>query len=386
MVSALMVSVSIPGGTLLEPRRERAPFLVTLARVPPRNHFRVRSAGVAALAAAAALAVAACGDDGGDSGEPVDKSELGAAFAAAQLQEIQSGAVDFTMGFDVEGEEGEDASAAVEVSGVFDEGAAEVSLSVDAEGEGSENTDIGARFVTTGSETYITFEDDTYAVPPELAERWRRLNASGPSGQAAADFAEQCRRSVAPTGGDASICEDIDPAAWLGEVTDEGSEDVDGTEATHLHAGVDVDRMLVDFMEIGLATLPPEQRNSIPIDPEEIGEQVADYIDEGNLDVFVGDDGILRRASFDLGIEGDGVKASVDMQLDVTEVNEPQEVVPVAGNALPLASLRDRLPAEFVPVFDCLLAAKTLPELNRCSFVAAGTGTPVNAAPAPVLG
>jgi hypothetical protein len=350
--------------------------------VPLARNLRIRAAAAATLAAAA-LGIAACGGGDDEPGEPVDKSELAAAFAAAQLQEIESGAVDFTMDFDVEGDGG-DGSVGMEVSGVFDGSAAEISLSMDTEGGSSEDTDFDGRLVTTDSATYITFEDDTYAVPPELVERWRRFNDAASGGDEPTGFAEQCRLGV-PPGGDPSVCDDVDPAAWLGEVTDEGSEDVDGTEATHLHADVDVDRMFVDLMEVGLATLPPEQRESIPISPEEIGEEVAEYIDAGSLDVFVGEDGIPRRASFDLGIEGEGVKASLDMQLDVSEVNEPQEVVAVAGKSLPLASLRTRLPAELAPVFDCLLEAQTLPALNRCGVAGAGA-PPVTAAPAPVPG
>ena len=96
----------------------------------------------------------------------------------------------------------------------------------------------------------------------------------------------------------------VDPQTWLTNLSNEGDEDVEGTETIHIHGDADVDQIVSDLARIAQRVpggAAPE------LDQAQL-DQVKNAIKEASLDVYSGkDDQILRKLSLSLSIEPTGV-------------------------------------------------------------------------------
>jgi hypothetical protein len=325
---------------------------------------------LAACCAAAALGLAGCGGDDDGSGSGEDPRELLAqAFAASAEKHGGSGVAEGSLDVSIEGERG--GSFAFEFGGPYDGDSAQFDFSVEGEGVPS----FEAAVTVLPDNAYVGWEDRTYELGEEATRNFQRISKEYE--QTGTGFREQCRLMLTP--GDASVCDEIDPSAWLSEVTDEGTDELDGVETTKVDAQVDVERAATDFFRIGMATLPPGMGESIPVSPEVIGSQAANFVDEAGFQVYVGEDDIPRRVIFQLGAEFQGTRASFNGELNLTEVGEPQAIAAPPGPIEPVSALREQLPPELAPLLDCFLESRTAVELNRCSTaVGSGTTGPMN--------
>jgi hypothetical protein len=160
-------------------------------------------------------------------------------------------------------------------------------------------------FVTTGKRAWFTRGATAYAVPQTV---WSELVQARESGtaRAAADTPDL----------------DVDPRGWLRDVKSEGKEQVAGVQTTHLSAEVDSAKAITDIFK----AMSEAGQGSVPLPNAEKRIRQSGLTD-GNLDVWVGEDKILRRVTLALSGKGDGgrpVSGKLDFQL--SGVNKPQDI------------------------------------------------------------
>ena len=144
----------------------------------------------------------------------------------------------------------------------------------------------------SGAETFGQFK--------ELAEQASAQQTQTEGLSFTEAFTQGCEQSLQAQGGDTSAC-DIDFQSWLGDLSTEGDEDIEGTETDHVCGSLNVDTMLQDLIELG-AAVPEASAAGIP--SEEQVQQVADAISEASFDLYSGvDDRILRGLDFNLAID-----------------------------------------------------------------------------------
>ncbi len=195
-------------------------------------------------------------------------------------------------------------------------------------------------FVEYGGETYEV-GSETFSQFKEAAEQSADQTQSQETG-AATSFQEGCEQAIEAQGGDPSAC-DFDLSGWFTDLTNEGTEDVEGTDAVHVSGNVDVAQMLEDFS--GLASSVPSAGGQV--DEEQI-QQASEAISDASFDVYSGaDDNILRKLDLNVTIDPSAVESttpvpveSVDLGLSLTlsAVNEEQ-TIDAPADAQPIEDL-----------------------------------------------
>ena len=294
------------------------------------TRYRLLSLAVVALLGTGLLA--GCGgDDGGDE-DP--QAVLDETFS--NDESINSGVLDLSLDISAEGDEGGSFDASI--SGPFQGEEAEqgefpqfdLTASLSGEG-GGQSIDFDGGLIATSDQAFVSYQDTDYEVPQAFFNQIKRL-----SEQAAA----QPETEGQDTG---AILEQlgIDPSTWLTNVENEGDEEVEGTDTTHIHGDANVAAVLEDFQSAAERTGAGTTQQ---IDPDEIAE-VEDAIDEASIDVYSGvDDRILRRLDFNLAIsppedDASGVdSADVGFSLTFSDVNQDQ-TIEAPSDAQPFSQL-----------------------------------------------
>jgi hypothetical protein len=212
-----------------------------------------------------------------------------AAFAPPT---VKSGRVQATVNASGHGNDFKlDASGSFQLGGPTDMPKLDVKLTTDA---GGKDTDIG--FVSTGDKGYVIQDGTAYALPAEV---WSQAVEARASQQQGAQ--RQAQVTAAALG--------IDPAKWVRDVKDEGTEEVDGVQTRHVSATIAPTVAMRDLARIGGAPGLPAG--------------AASAVKDATLDAWVGvDDRIVRRVTANLDVSG--TKVAVDVTL--SDVNEPQTI------------------------------------------------------------
>jgi len=292
---------------------------------------------VAALISAGLLA--ACGGGSDKSGESPQ-----AILDEATLEGIDSGKIDLTLGVEASGPEG--GTVDLSLSGPFQgEGKGSLpQLDLTAEAKGSidgEKLDFEGGIVLLPNSAYVNYEGVEYEVDPTtfafvestLKEAQREAGAETGSAGAAA-----CQEELG----------ELKVADFLEEGANEGSTEVDGTATTKISGDLDVSGAIDTVLE---AVESPACRAQLaaagPLpseaEIEKAKDEVTGSLKSAHVDVYVGDDDIVRQISAQLKIEpensGKGPKSvEIDFDLKLSGVNEEQEISP-PENAKPLSKL-----------------------------------------------
>jgi hypothetical protein len=294
---------------------------------------RYRLLSLAAVALLGTGVLAGCGgDDGGDE-DP--QAVLDETFS--NDESINSGVLDLSLDISAEGEEGGSFDASL--SGPFQGEEAEqgefpqfdLTASLTGEG-GGQSIDFDGGLIATSDQAFVSYQDTDYEVPQAFFDQIKSLS-------------EQAAAQSQTNGGQdtGAILEQlgIDPSTWLTNVENEGDEEVEGTDTTHIHGDANVAAVLEDFQSAAERT---GAGTTEQIDPDEIAE-VEDAIDEASIDVYSGvDDRILRRLDFNLGItppedDASGVdSADVGFSLTFSDVNQDQ-TIEAPSDAQPFSQL-----------------------------------------------
>jgi hypothetical protein len=300
---------------------------------------RIRTFLLFATVATLALFIAACGGGGSDSSSEDPQTVLD----NATLEGVESGNLDMQVQVKSTGEESGDLN--VTLSGPFQAAVSkgelpELALSAKADGtiEG-EDVNFAGDLTLLTDRAYIGFNGKEYEVDPTTF------------GFVKSAF-EQAQQQGGEEAGDVTACQEAAAGLEVGEFVDDlkndGSADVDGTETTKVSGDLDtagaVDA-LIKLTEDPACSSQLEAAGPLPLSELESAKaELERSIKTAHVDVYVGDDDIIRKLAAELTVEpkGSGEKVEIDVAVALAEVNETQEI-PTPSNAQPLEGLFQEL-------------------------------------------
>jgi len=293
------------------------------------------------LASAALLALAtglvACGGGGNSSKDPQT------VIDDATLQGVQSANLDVSLGIEAKGKEG--GNLKVSLSGPFEaeEGEKLPQLDMTAKVNGSfngEDVKFDGGLVLLPNSAYVNYQGTYYEVDPTTFS-----------------FVESALKKAQQQGGgkssDLTACQEaagkLKVADFIDNLENEGSADVGGTSTTKVSGDLNISGAIdsvVKLVEDPACGSQLGAAGPLPSAGElnQAKNQVKSAVKASKVEVYAGDDNIVRRVSAQLKIEppkssGSGPK-SVELNLDLslTGVNEGQEISAPKG-AKPLNDL-----------------------------------------------
>ncbi|HMJ73491.1 MAG TPA: hypothetical protein VK471_09035 [Solirubrobacterales bacterium] len=299
--------------------------------------FYVITAAVALIAVGVGLA--ACGGGSDKSSESPQT-----VLDEATLQGIESGDIDLSLGVKAQGPEGGNLN--VSLSGPFQgEGKGSLpQLDMTAKAKGNFNgkdIDFDGGLVLLPNTAFVNYEGTEYEVDPTTFSFVEST------------LAQAQREGGAETGSDGvAACQEefgrLKVADFLENGSNEGGADVGGTSTTRVSGDLDVSGAIDSVLEVvesqacrtQLAAAGPLPSKS---EVDKAKSQVADAVKSAHVDVYVGDDDIVRQISAQLQIEpqngGSGPKSvEIELDLKLSEVNEEQ-TISAPSNAKPLSRL-----------------------------------------------
>jgi hypothetical protein len=299
----------------------------------PLTVDRIRALILIALALALSLVVAACGDDGGDSGED-PQQVLQDTFN--NEQGIDSGSFDLSVKVNAEGDQGGTFEASLGGPFQSEEGRVpQVDLNAEIKLDSSAQDFSGsAGLISTGDSAFVRFQDTDYSVPQELFDQFASSYIQ----------LQQQSKAQGDQGGNFLQSLGIDPTGWLTDLSNEGTEDVEGTETVHISGQADVPKLVEDIKTI--AQNAPNV-GAQKITPQQLGQldQLTSVIKSADFDIFSGaDDDILRKIDANVEISppagtGGGLESvTLEFSATISDVNEPQ-TISAPTEAQPLANL-----------------------------------------------
>jgi hypothetical protein len=312
---------------------------------------RTRSLFAALMVAVCVPAlIAGCGDDDGGSSDQDPQEVIEATFN--NDEQVTSGVLDVTL----EASAGDQGTFSATISGPFqgveDDPTAVPQLDLDASvsGEGAgQSISFEGGLVVTEDNAYVEYNGEAYEVGAEAFNQLKeqaQQQAGEDSGDSATSFRESCEQAIEAQGGDPSAC-DFDISAWFTDLSNDGTEDVGGTSATHISGNVDVSQMLTDF--IGLAQSVPGA--AAQIDEGQL-DQVNEAVTEASFDVYSGEeDDLLRKLDADVALDpsaiGGGVPVPIDsvdlsFSVELSDVNQGQ-TIGAPADAKPIDELAQQL-------------------------------------------
>jgi hypothetical protein len=280
-------------------------------------------------------AISGCGGDGGSEDPQTVIDE-------ATLQGIESGEIDLTLAIDAKGKEGGDLD--LSLAGAFEEGSSQgdlPQLDLIAKADGSidgERIDFDGGLVLLPSSAYVNYQGVDYEVDPTTYSFVESIVAS-PSPEGESTSLTGCQETIG----------ELKPADFADKLKDGGEADVGGTSTTKVSGELDVTSAIDSLIELTKDPACEGQLNTVAALPstaelEEARGEVKGGVKSARVDVYVGDDDIVRRISAQLQLEpqkktGKGPSsADVDFDLQLTGVNDDQEIGAPEG-AKPLSDL-----------------------------------------------
>jgi hypothetical protein len=295
------------------------------------------------LAALTALAsaFAACGGSSDKSSEDPQT-----VIDNATLKGVTSGNIDLSLGVNAEGDEG--GNLDVSLSGPFQSGAKgdlpQLAMTASATGTAKgEDIDFEGGLTLLSDRAYVEYEGIEYEVDPTT---FGFVKSSFEQAQQQGGGAEE-------NPADVSACQEAATGLNVGDFVDdasnEGSADVDGTETTKISGDLNVGAAiaaLIKLTENPACSSQLEAAGPLPIgELEEAKGELTTAVKKAHVEVYVGDDDIIRKLAAELTIEPKGTageKVEVDFELSLGGVNEEQDISAPSG-AKPLQGLFQKL-------------------------------------------
>lgn len=286
------------------------------------SRLRILTVFIALLALATAFA--ACGSSSSDSPQAI--------VDEATLQGVESGKIDLSLGIGIKGEKS--GHIDVNLSGPFQSESEaelpELDLTATAKGSvGGENIDFDGGFTLLGgNKAYVGYQGTEYEVDPTTFSYVQSLAKKQETGGEKSSEITACQEAA----GELKI------ADFIENVSEGGSVDVGGTSTTKVSGNLDSSGALEaagELIENPACSEQLEAAGSVPSAAELDAAKatVKGAVKKAHVDLYVGDDHIVRRMVIDATIEppegsgGTGV-SSVDLEFDLTltGVNEDQTI------------------------------------------------------------
>lgn len=296
---------------------------------------RFRILALFATLAALATVFAACGGSDESSNSDADPQTV---VENASLEGVKSGNLDLAVHVKAEGDEGGDVD--VSLSGPFEAGSnkeelpqLEMSAEVSGSADGEDiNFDGGLTLLT--DRAFVNFEGTDYEVDPTtfgfLRSAFERAQQQGGEEDITA-----CQEAA----------EGIKFSQFADNLKNDGSADVDGTATTKVSGDLNVDGgidALIKLTEDPACSAQLEAAGPLPIDElEEAKGELSKVIEKAHVDLYVGDDDIVRKMDAELTIappDAKNEKVELELELTLSGVNEEQSFSSPSG-AKPLEDL-----------------------------------------------
>ncbi len=284
---------------------------------------------------ALASALAACG--GGSSSDPQT------IVNEATLQGVDSGQIDMSVGVDTSGEKS--GHLAVSLSGPFqsEEGAElpELAMTAAAKGKlGGEPIDFdGGLTLLSGNRAFVMYEGVEYKVDPTTYNYVKSLS-KGQGGSEKSSEVTACQEAAA----------ELEVASFVDNLKNEGSAEVDGTSSTKISGDLNPSGALDSLTKLTEDPACGEQLEATGALPsaaelEKAKSTIDKSVKSGHVDLYIGDDHIVRRIAAQATVEpppgksSRGIKkAEIEFDLKLTGVNEEQ-TISAPAKSKPLSAL-----------------------------------------------
>jgi hypothetical protein len=287
---------------------------------------------LAALVAALLLLAGCGGDDGGLEGPSADaetdpQTILDNALGA-EGETIESGVLELAL--DVQGGASGAVSAAVE--GPFQSNGEDALPSIDF--------DVSVDAQTGGQP--VAFEGNLTVTPDGLfvgygGSEFELDDATFQLLQSSYEQSAQLQQDDGDAGGSLSQF-GIDASTWLTDLTNEGTEDIEGTETVHVSGQADIEKLTTDLGTVA-------QTTGQALDPTGL-QQLRDSVSSATIDVYAdASNSSLRR--LDVGLEltapGGGGSEQLTFSIGIADPNSDQEI-DAPDDAQPLEELIGQVP------------------------------------------
>jgi hypothetical protein len=301
---------------------------------------RLRISVLLVALAALATAFAACGSSGSSSEDPQK------VIDNATLEGVTSGNLNLSLGVKAEGREG--GNLDVSLSGPFEAGEGkealpEFGLSAKANGSiGGKDVDFDGGLTLLSDRAYVNYEGTEYEVDPTTF------------GFVKSGFEQAMQEGGSEEGGgNVTACQKaatgLDVGDFVENLTNEGSSEVGGTSTTKISGDLDtagaVDA-IIKLTENSACSAQLEAAGPLPLgELEKAKGELTGAIKKAHVDVYVGDDNIIRKVAAEVMIEPKGTsneKVELEFELSLSGVNEEQEIKAPTG-AKPLEGLFQKL-------------------------------------------
>jgi hypothetical protein len=281
---------------------------------------RFRIFALVATLAALATVFAACGGSDDSSKSDEDPQQV---IESASLEGVKSGELDLGVHIKAEGKEGGEVD--VNLSGPFEAGGDEElpQLGITAEVSGSvdgEDIDFDGGLTLLTDRAFVDYKGTDYEVDPTtfgfLKSAFERSQQQGGEQNITA-----CQEAA----------EGIKFSQFADSLENEGSADVDGTSTTKVSGELSVDGAidaLIALTEDPACSSQLEAAGPLPIgELEEAKGELSKSIEKAHVDLYVGDDNIVRKVDAELTIappEAANEKVELQLELTLSGVNEEQ--------------------------------------------------------------
>lgn len=296
---------------------------------------RLRILTLFAVLIALASALAACGGSSSDSPQAI--------VDEATLQGVESGKIDLALGVTVKGEKS--GHVDVSLSGPFQSESEaelpELDFTATAKGSvGGENVDFDGGFTLLGgNKAYVGYEGTEYEVDPTTFSYVRSLAKRQGAGGKNSSEVTACQEAAA----------DLKVGDFIENLSEGSSAEVGGTSTTKISGDLNAPGAIDALTELSEDPACSEQleaAGSLPSGTELDAAKgtVEDAVKDARVDLYVGDDHIVRRITAQATIEppagsGGGAKSvEIDFDLTLTGVNEDQ-TISAPANTKPLSDL-----------------------------------------------
>ena len=284
------------------------------------------------LLVAAAAALALLGGCGGSNASDEDPQVVLDKALGGDGGGVDSGILDVTL--DIKSSEEQAGNLSAEVSGPFQSNGTgklpsidlHVTASVDS---GGSSFDFDGGLTTNEDGAWIGFQGDEYQLDDTTFQAVKSSYEKSASEQAGQDQQATLQQFG------------IDPQSWVTDLSNEGTEDLDGTEVVHVSGSADVPKLVADLNDVAQQTGQAQQ-----LDPTTL-KQLENTVTDATVDVYAATaDDSLRK--FEIGLtladpRGGSGQVDVRLSIGISDPNSDQSIS-APSDAKPLNDLLSQIP------------------------------------------
>jgi hypothetical protein len=296
------------------------------------NRVRILSVFIALIALSAALA--ACG--GGSSDDPQTVVE------EATLKGIESGKIDLAVDVNVQGQKS--GKVDVNLSGPFQSESEaeypELDLSLSSKGSlGGKDLNREGGLTLLGNKAYVAYEGTEYEVDPTTFNFVKSMLKQQSGEQGKSSEIAACQEAAS----------ELELSDFVENLKSDGSAEVGGTSTTKVSGNVDASGAIEAVSKLIEDPTCSEQLSAAGPLPsaaelDKAKSTVQDSLKSAHVDLYVGDDHIVRRITAQATIEppksskSGAKRVELNLDLTLTGVNEEQTISAPASSK-PLSDL-----------------------------------------------